>query len=382
MEIELRQLSATLPDGARLPAERDLAIEYDCNFLTVRKALKQLVADGLITRRIGSGTFISPKNTPPQKNPNKKRVGVLVYHHEDAYAFSVLQAIAHRALTESIELRSCWVQDFAEDGLRQAEMLLKEDCVALVLPWFPLTMTDEIRNFVRRCPMPVSLPMLLPGHEEHCFEEKHLFGATMVTGMEGLCHYFAHLGHERVAFLGPDAPRDPILQQKLGAYTCFTSRRNLPTLCGLVPGGSSPVDQLAQRWKKYQGKLAVVSYDDEHALRFMTAMHKIGLSAPNDYCLVGYNNSDASHYSDPPLSTVQQNFDYIGEWMLRNALGAAEGKVVQSTQPPMLNFLIRDTCGGRNRIDPAFKEMLRQLNLEIVDNTASNGAETAAAVVP
>jgi len=40
------------------------------------------------------------------------------------------------------------------------------------------------------------------------------------------------------------------------------------------------MDQLAQRWKTFRGDLAIISYDDEHALRFMTAMHKIGLSAP------------------------------------------------------------------------------------------------------
>jgi len=61
-------------------------------------------------------------------------VGLLVYEKGNAYAFAVLQAIAHVALTESIELRSCWVRDFADDGLRQAEMLVKEGCVAITLP--------------------------------------------------------------------------------------------------------------------------------------------------------------------------------------------------------------------------------------------------------
>lgn len=380
VELELRQLAATLPAGAKLPAERDLAIEYECNFLTVRKALKQLVDDGLITRRIGSGTFIADKNTPPPaaaSGPRPNRVGLLVFEKGNAYAFGVLQAIAHVALTQNVELRSCWVRDFADDGLRQAEMMVKEGCVALTLPWFPHTMTEEVRSFVHRCPVPVSLPILIPGLEKFCFE-KSLFGATLLTGTEALGQYFAKLGHSRIAFLGPDAPGDLILQQKLGSYTCFASRENLPTLCGLVPTGSQGMDQLAARWMAFRGDLAIISYDDEHALRFMTAMHKLGLSAPADFSIVGYNNTDASHYSDPPLSTVAQNYEYVGQWLLKSALALSRGEISQSTENPALKFLVRQTCGGRERIDAGLTKSLHDLKLEVFQDHPTLPIETHA----
>jgi GntR family transcriptional regulator len=46
------------PDDA-LPAERDLAADFDVSRITVRKALDGLVADGLLVRRQGSGNFVS-----------------------------------------------------------------------------------------------------------------------------------------------------------------------------------------------------------------------------------------------------------------------------------------------------------------------------------
>ncbi len=386
VEIELRQLAATLPAGAKLPAERDLAIEYQCNFLTVRKALKELVSDGLITRRIGSGTFISHKNHQHQPHngvsAHTKRVGLLVYEKGNDYAFSVLQAIAHVSLQESVEVRSCWVRDFADDGLRQSEMLMKEGCVAISLPWFPHTMTEEIRSFVHRCPLPVSIPILIPGLERNCFE-KGLFGDTLLTGTEGLGRYFMELGHQRLAFLGPDAPGDMILQQKLGAYSCFTSRENLPSLCGLVPAGTQAMDRLAQRWKDYRREIAIISYDDEHALRFMTSMHKIGLSAPADFAIVGYNNIDASHYSDPPLSTVAQNFEYVGHWLLRSALALSRNELAQSVETPALKFLVRETCDGFEKINPSLIGQLKKLKLDIVqgDIGLQEPVEQAAEIV-
>ena len=309
IELELRQLATTLPPGAKLPAERDLAIEYDCNFLTVRKALKQLTDDGLIVRRVGSGTFVATQERVAVVHGQTRRanrVGVLVFQQGNAYAFSVLQAISHVALTESVDLRSCWINDFAEAGLRQAAMLADEGCCTLVLPWCPVEMTDALQSFIRRCPLPVSVPMLIPGLERFCFEEAHLYGASLLSSTEALCHYFVRLGHRRIAFLGPNSPGDEILQRQLGAYTCYMSRENLPTICGLVESNPRSMDQLAERWKAFRGELAIISHDDEHALRFLTSMHKLGLSAPDDFAIIGYNNVDASHYSDPPLSTVRR----------------------------------------------------------------------------
>jgi GntR family transcriptional regulator len=41
-----------------LPPERDIAVEFGISRITVRKAIDGLVADGLLTRRQGAGTFV------------------------------------------------------------------------------------------------------------------------------------------------------------------------------------------------------------------------------------------------------------------------------------------------------------------------------------
>jgi GntR family transcriptional regulator len=55
--IEIRLLA---PEDA-LPAERDLASEFNVSRITVRKALDGLVADGMLVRRQGSGNFVSAR---------------------------------------------------------------------------------------------------------------------------------------------------------------------------------------------------------------------------------------------------------------------------------------------------------------------------------
>ena len=48
------------PEDA-LPPERDLAANFDVSRITVRKALDGLVAEGLLTRRQGAGTFVTAR---------------------------------------------------------------------------------------------------------------------------------------------------------------------------------------------------------------------------------------------------------------------------------------------------------------------------------
>jgi len=47
--------------GDALPSERDLAAKVDVSRVTVRKAVQQLVRDGVLVQRHGSGTFVAPQ---------------------------------------------------------------------------------------------------------------------------------------------------------------------------------------------------------------------------------------------------------------------------------------------------------------------------------
>src|SRR5277367_5974616 len=51
--------SGALPNGARLPAERDLAERYQVSGPTVREALQGLSTMGLLDVRHGSGTYVT-----------------------------------------------------------------------------------------------------------------------------------------------------------------------------------------------------------------------------------------------------------------------------------------------------------------------------------
>ncbi|MGQ7746249.1 GntR family transcriptional regulator, partial [Pectobacterium brasiliense] len=61
-QIRSRINSAEFRVGEVLPAEKCLAKEFSVSRMTVRKALELLVAEGLLDRRHGSGTYILQKD--------------------------------------------------------------------------------------------------------------------------------------------------------------------------------------------------------------------------------------------------------------------------------------------------------------------------------
>jgi GntR family transcriptional regulator len=57
-------LSGELPPETKLPSERELSKQLDISRMTVRRAITELVNEGMLNRRHGSGTYVSrPKIT-------------------------------------------------------------------------------------------------------------------------------------------------------------------------------------------------------------------------------------------------------------------------------------------------------------------------------
>src|SRR6201997_4457255 len=54
-------LTGTLPESTRLPPERQMAEKLNVNRSTVVHAYRELVADGLIEQRVGSGSRVVPQ---------------------------------------------------------------------------------------------------------------------------------------------------------------------------------------------------------------------------------------------------------------------------------------------------------------------------------
>lgn len=359
----LAVLVRKLEPGSRLTSERELAKQLGCSFLTVRKAMLMLVEEGLIVRRIGSGTFVAdhstPAVTPAAAEPTAERsMGVLIHAACDSYGLQIITALQRQARAEGIHLFGRMISSLDHLCAEQIDALKKEGCIAAILPWYPQQENAAAAELTRTASLPISLPMPLAGLERHFFQNPQIFGRNLIDSIESIGKYFLAAGWSAIAFLGPDTPESPVLQRNLCGYGSFTSRNQMQSLVGLVSNTAPSMDALANRWKEYAGKLAVISYDDDHALRFLTAMHKCGLGAPEDFGIASFGNSAVALLADPPLTCVYQDFDFPAGWMLKNALALTQGSCAQAQEEPRLLMAVRASCGGLLRLGSALSDTI------------------------
>jgi DNA-binding FadR family transcriptional regulator len=106
-------------EGDRLPPERELATTFQAARSTVRRALDQLEKAGLVSRRLGSGTFVGATTTSSRKT------------HDLADQVSPLQLIEARLAVEPFTTRLA-VLHATRRNLDDMELVLKhaEESVA------------------------------------------------------------------------------------------------------------------------------------------------------------------------------------------------------------------------------------------------------------
>lgn len=61
LRAQLRELVASASVGDRLPGERELSARWGVARMTLRRAVDSLVSEGIVERRHGSGTYVTPQ---------------------------------------------------------------------------------------------------------------------------------------------------------------------------------------------------------------------------------------------------------------------------------------------------------------------------------
>jgi len=338
--------------GDRLPSEHQLARRLRCSYHTVRRGMALLEDQRLIDRRVGSGTFVAQKGSPAPAGPSAVKtartcLGVLCPSRLDSFAAEFLHHLHAQADHRNLSLVLRTVSGFGSAARPIVRELAGQGCPAVLVPWLPVPEPVlDLARLVEDSPIPVIFSKPLPGLEAHCREKPEDFGQHEAVTVETIGHYFMKLGFSRLAFFGPDTQTTKDLGHRLIAYSRFVSQHNLDNLTGLVPTGPEPVNRQVKKWASFAGNLAVICFDDDHAFRLMTALHKHNLRIPRDVAVFGFNNVGSCENSDPPLSTVQFNYDALADAILDHYDHLTKGMPLHKPKSAGPILVIRGSCGG------------------------------------
>ncbi len=319
IEDDLRAQIATgqLRPGDRLPTIQQLRVQWGgVNHLTVRRALSALISEGLLRSEQGRGSFVQARA------PLVRRVALIVPNLEDALFSSIARGV-QRVLAESgvkaVILDSRGTDEEQADNFAHLESMGLE--AAILFPVIESDIAERICSLKER-----NFPMVLVDRTLEGIRVPSVVADNFDGGLK-IARHLLECGHTRIAWLGETTSS--------AASARFSGLRDGWNDVGLVLPRSmvrpvrfhdviNPATQRAQLtrgvreiigelWALKERPTALACVNDQTALVALEALARIGVRVPTECAVTGFDDGPEAARSLPPLSTVRQPTEKMGE---------------------------------------------------------------------
>lgn len=161
------------------------------------------------------------------------------------------------------------------------------------------------------------------------------------------------LGHRRIAFIAGAAGHQDALERQRG-YLHSLAAHGIPIDPNLIvpgdyseQGGASAADGLVKRGEDFT---AIFAANDQMAFGAILCMYRHKLSIPAQVSLVGFDDLLIGRFSIPPLTSVHQPSDELGQLAARATVALLAGER-PSLQLPAPRLIVREsTSRPRNSL--------------------------------
>jgi DNA-binding LacI/PurR family transcriptional regulator len=177
-----------------------------------------------------------------------------------------------------------------------------------------------------------------------------------VASMDLALSHLVALGHTRIGLaVGPDR-YVPVIRKIQGFRAAMKSLLDLDDVEDLIErtmfsleGGDTAAARLIEK-----GCTAVVCGSDLMALGAVRAARRTGLEVPDDFSVVGYDDSPLIAFTDPPLTTVRQSVQAMSEAAVRALLDEIAGEPA-----PRAEYIFRPELVVRSSTGAARQRQVR-----------------------
>lgn len=168
------------------------------------------------------------------------------------------------------------------------------------------------------------------------------------AGAVAAIEYLLGLGHERIAFIGGRDDLNSARERERG-FRAAMARAGLAVDDTLVRLGDytgevaarAVVDLIADA----RPPTAMFAANDLSAIGVLQALQAAGLSVPGDISVVGFDNIPESSMTSPPLTTVDQSVQQMGEQAMALLIDVLAGRQVAEHVRLPTKLVVRASCG-------------------------------------
>lgn len=346
--LQQQILAGGLAPGAALPSESALCKAFGVSRITVRRALADLDADGLVRRVAGRGTFVAANS--PRYGPS---IGFLFgglseatfgYRNDAAFGDMIGGA------AEGASLRNAWVLPMPLDG----------DDLAMALATPAMTRLDGLLVHLTRTftePMLRALdesgrPYVVVKRRLSISRASSVF-SNDISGAAAITSHLLESGHRRLALiLGP--AEIGVWDDRRVGFLAALERFDVPPEDGMLRQVGYPMDEAG-----YEAALALLhdsrpptaifAGSDYIAVGVYRAIRECGGEPGRDVAVAGYGANPFSAMLHPTLTTVGTSGWQFGNAAAGLVLDIIEGKVQAPSQrelPWHLEIRQSSTCAS------------------------------------
>ncbi len=322
----------------KLPGERVLAKEYDVSYMTIRKAVIDLVEEGILHKNKTKGTFVSTSKMSPKVTHN---IGFFLDEGIREGISSPYYSLIFKALEKEVKKNGFNLILFSDSNdLNPLNGQKKTDGV--IVCCFPRieNKIQEIKNFV---------PIVLL---DNIASDKSIPSVTIdnFNSTSDATNYLWSLGHKRIGFISGLLDSD-ICRERLLGYTNALNTHKINSNKILIYKGDYSYES-GETGAKYflslpEPPTAIVCANDTMAIGAMKVIQENGFNIPKDISVIGFDDIEVASRVFPPLTTIAAPIKEIANKSVKMLLSLINGNDLEYQHQFLpTNFIIRGSCAA------------------------------------
>ncbi len=343
-DIKTKISSGRLKIGDKIGSQQELSREYDVSLITIKKAIAELINQGVLFARVGKGTYVANKPSSIDLSIHKT-IGLVLSDLKNPFFSLIINSTEARASELGYNILLSNSSDHPDKEDTAIRHFLSIGVAGLIIASLThLYRASPTIRELKNADFPFIMISYVDDKDIYYVGTDHEQGAFMAT------EHLLKSGYQNVGYIsGKEGNLLGELREK--GYLRAMKKYNKEINRNFIfrsPQRGKDYDSGYNIGEKYcKSKIrpdAIFAYKDLAALGFEQAVIDNGLNVPDDVAIVGFDNIERTEYAPVPLTTISQPTDKIGKLATELLIQKIHGNEIQFHTILKPELITRKSC--------------------------------------
>lgn len=306
--------------GEQIGSHHELSKKYGVSLITIKKALSNLVKDGILFTRVGKGTYVAERQKSRIDLVKHKTIGLVLRDLKHPFFSMIVHSVEEKAnsLGFNLLLSSSSGNMQKEESEIAHFRTLGVDGIIIASLNLEYRANDYLRKLHEE-----NFPYIMVSYMHD--PDYWYVGLDQELGGYVATEHLINLGYKNIGYVHVGKGNLLCEVRKNGYYRALMEYDIPYDAKKIFYPSENEKDVETDRFKlgytfgkkftKMNNKPeALFLYSDLVALGFLQSVTEEGLKVPDDVAIVGFDDVEIAKYASVPLTTVHQPVDVIGHY--------------------------------------------------------------------